>query len=43
MVIFSNSNPNLSKFWRAWKENVGKFYVWSFGIFYGHVLYFMAL
>jgi hypothetical protein len=49
MVYFQTKTPNLGKFWRAleWKMMVYFIVIWnilrSFGIFYGHLVYFMAI
>jgi hypothetical protein len=42
MICFQTKNPNLGKFWRAleWKMLV---FLWSFGIVYGRLVYFMAI
>jgi hypothetical protein len=42
MVCFQTQNPNLGKFWRAldWKNG---YILYSFGIFYGHLEYFMDI
>jgi hypothetical protein len=41
-IFFQTKNPNLDKFCRVlqWKMLV---YLWSFGIFYSHMVYFMAI
>jgi hypothetical protein len=49
VVYFQTKNPNLGKFWTAleWKMLVyftAIWYIlWSFGIFHGHLVYFMAI
>jgi hypothetical protein len=42
MAYFQTQNTNLGKFWRVlqWKMFV---YLWPFGIFYGHLVYFMVI
>jgi hypothetical protein len=41
--LFSNQkNHNLGKFWKALKWEM-LVYFWSFGSFYGHLVYLMAI
>jgi hypothetical protein len=42
MVYFQTKNPNLGKFWRVlqWQDICT---LWTFGIFYSQLLYFMAI
>jgi hypothetical protein len=42
MVHFQIENPNLAKFWRLLPCNV-LVYFWQFGIFCGHMVYFVAV
>jgi hypothetical protein len=49
MVYFQTKNPNLGKLWRVLKWNMSVYYVaiwsilWSFGVFYRHLVYFMVI
>jgi hypothetical protein len=42
MAYFQTKNPNLGKFWRDLQWNILAF-LWPFGIFYGHLVYFVAV
>jgi hypothetical protein len=35
--------PNLGKFWRVLQCNVGIHNSWAFGLFYGHLVYFVVI
>jgi hypothetical protein len=40
MLYLKTKNPNCGKFWRVLKC---WYILWPFGIFYGHLIYFMAI
>jgi hypothetical protein len=40
--IFSNQNPNLGKFGRAWNEK-GWYFLRPFGTFCGHLVHFVVI
>jgi hypothetical protein len=44
MVCLQTKNPNLGKFWRALcRMEKCRYILWPFEIFYGHLVYFMAI
>jgi hypothetical protein len=49
MAYFRTKNPNSGKFWRDLQCNTFAYFmtiwsiVWSFGIFCGHLVYFMFI
>jgi hypothetical protein len=42
MVCFQTKNPNLGKFGGTWNGKCWYIF-WSFGIFYGQLVYFIAI
>jgi hypothetical protein len=44
IAYFQTKDPNLGKFWRdlQWKILAYVVYIWPFGLFYGHMIYFMV-
>jgi hypothetical protein len=42
MVYFHTKNPNLGNFWGSWNGTLWSV-LWPLGIFYGHLVYFIAI
>jgi hypothetical protein len=43
MVCFQTKNLDLGKFWRAFEWKKAWYIIWSFGKYYGHLVYFTAI